>query len=326
MATTGCDAAIVSAFGDPGLAAAREFADIPVLGIEESAILTAWMLGRRYSIVCLTPRLRTWYIECAQDHGLAGRLASVRALDVEIPDITQAKTQLRERLLEECRWAVAQDEAEVIIFGGGPIAGLAREAAAEIPVPTLDGVSCAVRLAEAVVGLRPRQPRRGSFARPAPKLAKGLSPVLPQDDMSEETLRASLYRRQAATESLIGRCSDFIICSRSTSTICIDHATLSAWPDGAGRATDAIPVRPDYDPSSGSMELLIHTPAAICTGALGVIVLHGAYVFPANLTRNDMSEYLPALWSPAARGLWGDANPGADTVCLGLWEDSLAPV
>lgn len=176
----GCDAAIISAFGDPGLAAAREFADIPVLGIEESAILTAWMLGRRYSIVCLTPRLRTWYIECAQEHGLAGRLASVRALDVPIPDITEAKAQLREQLLEECRLAITQDAAEVIIFGGGPIAGLAREAADEIAVPTLDGVSCAVRMAEALVGLRVRAPRHGSFARPAPKPSQGLGAELQQ--------------------------------------------------------------------------------------------------------------------------------------------------
>ena len=174
----GHDAAIVSAFGDPGLAAAREFADIPVVGIEESAILTAWMLGRRYSIICLTPRLRTWYIECAHDHGLAGRLASVRALDVPIADITQAKQQLRERLLEQCSHAIEHDDAEVIIFGGGPIAGLAREAADSIPVPTLDGVSCAVRMAEALVGLHPRPAQRGSFARPRAKPAKGLAPEL----------------------------------------------------------------------------------------------------------------------------------------------------
>ena len=174
----GCDAAIVSAFGDPGLAAAREFSDIPVLGIEESAILTAWMLGRRYSIICLTPRLRTWYIECAQENGLAGRLASVRALDVPIPDITRAKQQLRDRLIEECLRAVEQDAAEVIIFGGGPIAGLARETADAIPVPSLDGISCAVRLAEALVGLHPRPPSRGSFARPPAKPAKGLAPEL----------------------------------------------------------------------------------------------------------------------------------------------------
>jgi allantoin racemase len=174
----GHDAAIVSAFGDPGLAAAREFAGIPVMGIEESALLTAWTLGRRIAIVCLTRRLGRWYQECAEEHGLAGRLVGVRALDVPIPDITRAKEQLRARLLEECSRAVEGDEAEVIIFGGGPIAGLAREVAAEIPVPALDGVSCAVRLAEAVVGLHPHPPSRGSFARPRPKPAQGLSPAL----------------------------------------------------------------------------------------------------------------------------------------------------
>ncbi len=173
-----CDAAIVAAFGDPGLAAAREFAGIPVFGIAESAMLTAWTLGRRYSIVCLSQRLRCWYIECAEEHGLAGRLASVRALDVPIPDIAQAKDQFRTRLVEECHAAIAADEAEVIIFGGGPIAGLAREVAAEIPVPTLDGVSCAVRLAEAIAGLHPRKATVGSFARPRPKSAKGLDDAL----------------------------------------------------------------------------------------------------------------------------------------------------
>lgn len=174
----GSDAAIVCAFGDPGLAAAREFADIPIVGIEESAILAAWMLGRRYSIICLTPRLRTWYIECAQEHGLAGRLASVRALDAPIGDIMQARQQFRDTLLRTCLDAIEQDEAEVIIFGGGPIAGLARELRDAIPVPALDGVGCAVRMAEALVGLHPRPPQRGSFARPAGKPAKGLAPEL----------------------------------------------------------------------------------------------------------------------------------------------------
>jgi allantoin racemase len=172
------DAAIVAAFGDPGLAAAREFADIPVFGIEESALLTAWTLGRRIAIICLSPRLARWYQECAEEHGLAGRLVSVRPLDVPTTDIAQAKDQLRSLLLQECARAIEQDAAEVIIFGGAPIAGLAREAAPEIPVPVLDGISCAVRMAEAVVGLQPRSPSRGSFARPRPKPARGLSPAL----------------------------------------------------------------------------------------------------------------------------------------------------
>jgi allantoin racemase len=174
----GADAAIISAFGDPGLAAARELVDIPVVGVSEAAFLMAWTLGRRYVIVAMTKRLGTWYRECAIEHGLDGRLVNVRALDVPVADIARAKEQLRDRLVAECLAAVEEDAAEVVILGGGPIAGLAREEAAQIPVPTLDGVSCAVRLAEALVGLAPRPATRGSFARPVGKPTRGLSPPL----------------------------------------------------------------------------------------------------------------------------------------------------
>ena len=174
----GCDAAIVAAFGDPGLFAAKEMLDIPVVGIAEAAFLTAYTLGRRYAIVCLTPRLAVWYRECAEEHGLAGRLVSVRALDVPPSDITDAKAQTGRRLVDACLEAVDRSGAEVVIMGGGPIAGLARTVAHEIPVPVLDGVSCAVRLAEALVDLAPRPASRGSFARPAAKPSRGLTPAL----------------------------------------------------------------------------------------------------------------------------------------------------
>jgi Asp/Glu/hydantoin racemase len=105
-------------------------------------------------------------------------MASVRALDVPPGDITRARDEVREQLLAQCLRAVEDDQAEVVIVGGGPVAGLAREIADRIPVPTLDGVSCAVRMAETLVALEPRPPRRGSFARPPAKSVRGLSPAL----------------------------------------------------------------------------------------------------------------------------------------------------
>jgi Asp/Glu/hydantoin racemase len=171
----GADGVIVSAFGDPGLKAARELFDLPIVGLAESAFLMAWTLGHRYSIVAMTPRLGAWFRESAREHGLDGRLASVRALAEGPTDIAKAKEQLREKLVAECLRAVEDDGAEVVILGGGPIAGLAHECADRIPVPALDGVSCAVRLAEALVGLKPRAPQRGSFARPTAKPNRGLS-------------------------------------------------------------------------------------------------------------------------------------------------------
>jgi allantoin racemase len=168
----GCDAVIISAFGDPGLYAAKELLDLPVVGVSEAAFLAAYMLGNRYAIVCLTPRLKTWYVETAHAHGLNGKLVAARAIAGPVPDITRAKDDLRAMVLAECLRAIAEDDAEVIIIGGGPIAGLAREISAEVPV------SAAVKLAEAIVGLEPRPPRKGSFARPAYKPALGLSPAL----------------------------------------------------------------------------------------------------------------------------------------------------
>ena len=171
----GCDAAIVAAFGDPGLWAAKELMAFPVVGISEAAFFTACLLGGRYSIVCLTERLGVWYRECAHEHGLDQRLASVRALGGAPSDIARAKEEMRERLLEQCLHTVENDAAEVIVLGGGPIAGLARELRDRLPVPIVDGVSCAVRMAEGLVQLGPRKAIRGSFARPPGKPAVGLS-------------------------------------------------------------------------------------------------------------------------------------------------------
>jgi Asp/Glu/hydantoin racemase len=174
----GCDAAIVSAFGDPGLGGAKELLDIPVVGISEAALLSAWLLGRRFSIVCLTPRLRTWYTECVAEHGLAARLAAVRALDVPVRDITRAHEELAAPLVALCQRTVDEDEAEVVILGGGPLAGLAHRIAPQVAVPLLDGVACAVPMAQMLVNMGVRAPTRGSFARPRSKPATGLSPWL----------------------------------------------------------------------------------------------------------------------------------------------------
>src|ERR1700742_1320032 len=44
------DAAILAAFGDPGLLGARELFDFPVIGVSEAAMLTACMLGQRFAV------------------------------------------------------------------------------------------------------------------------------------------------------------------------------------------------------------------------------------------------------------------------------------
>ena len=67
------DAAIIAAFGDPGVLAARELFDIPVIGMAEAAMLAACMLGRSFAIVTFASALGPWYRECVELHGMNGR-------------------------------------------------------------------------------------------------------------------------------------------------------------------------------------------------------------------------------------------------------------
>ena len=78
------DGAIIAAFGDPGLFAARELFDLPVVGMAEAAMLTACMAGRRFGLVTFARALGPWFEECVRSHGLWERCAGIRMLDVPL--------------------------------------------------------------------------------------------------------------------------------------------------------------------------------------------------------------------------------------------------
>ncbi len=170
----GHDAVVVAAFGDPGLAGLREALPVPVLGLTESALMSAAMLGQRFSIVAISRRIAPWYRETVAANGLLGRLASIRHLDQPLADIGRVQDEHAERLRALCESAVRDDGADVIILAGAPLAGLARLVRDRLPVPVVDGVSSAVRHAETLVALAPRPARAGSFAPPPVKPNRGL--------------------------------------------------------------------------------------------------------------------------------------------------------
>ena len=172
------DAAIIAAFGDPGLLGARELFDIPVIGMAEAAMLSACMLGRRFSIVTFAQALGPWYEECVAMHGLAGRCASIRMLDSAIRSVPDVQEEKEALLVDLAISAVVEDEADVIILGGGPLAGLAAKVADRIPVPVVDQMQAAVKLAEALVALKTRKATAGTFRRPDAKSNCGLADAL----------------------------------------------------------------------------------------------------------------------------------------------------
>jgi Asp/Glu/hydantoin racemase len=170
----GHDAVIIAAFGDPGLGGLREALPVPVLGLTESALASACLLGHRFSIIAISQRIQAWYREVVEANGLTGRLASIRALNRPLASIGTVQDEHQAALLALCESAVDDDGAEVIVLAGAPLAGLARTLRGRLPVPVVDGVSSAVRHAESLVALAPGKAVRGSFAPPPVKPNRGL--------------------------------------------------------------------------------------------------------------------------------------------------------
>lgn len=181
------DAAIIAAFGDPGLGAARELYDIPVVGLAEAGMLTACMLGGRFSIVTFAQALGPWYRECVDWHGLSGRCAGVSMLDGAFKSISDVQEEKADLLVDLANRAIEEDQSDVIVLAGAPLSGLAPKVRDRIPVPVVDCAQAAIRQAATLAALGPVGARRGSFARPAAKDSIGLSPALAARIAHEDT-------------------------------------------------------------------------------------------------------------------------------------------
>ena len=172
------DAAIVAAFGDPGLGGARELFDFPVVGMAEAAMLVACTLGRSFAIVSFSRSLEPWFAEIVAWHGLSGRCAAIRTLDETFRSIEDVQEEKESVLVDLALRTVTDDAADVVILAGAPLAGLANKIRDRVPVPLVDGIQAATVMAEGLVRLKPRKAVAGTFRRPGPKDSKGLSPAL----------------------------------------------------------------------------------------------------------------------------------------------------
>jgi allantoin racemase len=172
------DAAIVAAFGDPGLGGARELFDFPVVGMAEAAMLVACTLGRRFGIVSFSRSLEPWFSEIVAWHGMTGRCAAIRTLDESFQSINDVQEEKEAVLIDLALRTVKNDAADVVILAGAPLSGLANKIADRVPVPLVDGIQAATIMAEGLVRMQPRKATAGTFRRPAAKESKGLAAAL----------------------------------------------------------------------------------------------------------------------------------------------------
>lgn len=128
------DAFVIACHYDPNLDALKKITCKPVVGIGEASIKTASMLGNKFSIITTESHSIPIHAELVRKYGLQNSLASVRA----------PKNDGESDLLSAAVEAVNQDKAEVIVLGCAGMTGLDKKLQAELGIPVLDGVVCAM--------------------------------------------------------------------------------------------------------------------------------------------------------------------------------------
>lgn len=169
----GTDAYIIACFGDPGLYAARELTRAPVIGIAEAAFHVASLISTRFSVVTTLPRTLIIAEHLLDNYGFRHSCRRLRAADIPVLDLEENPDIALERIIDECLKAKREDNIGAIVLGCGGMADLTPQISDAVGLPVVEGVTAAVKLAEAVVGLGLGTSKFGDLAFPGSKRFTG---------------------------------------------------------------------------------------------------------------------------------------------------------
>ncbi|MEA5060775.1 MAG: aspartate/glutamate racemase family protein [Candidatus Pelethousia sp.] len=165
-AADGYDAAILACFSDPGLEPAREVTDMLVMGIEETSMHVAAMLGAKFTILTLNKERVPHKAKEARRFMLENSLASVRPLGMSVAETDADPERTRAKIREVARLAKEEDGAEVVLLGCAGMAGYAEGITEELGLAVIDPSSVTLKVTEAMVASGLKQAKCGFYSTP----------------------------------------------------------------------------------------------------------------------------------------------------------------
>ena len=153
------DAFIIACFGDPGLEAAREVTDKPVIGIAQAAITMARLMAPNFSILYVLEKSQKIIENVLTLNHAQDECCSIRSIGLGVLE-SENKAKLQEALYDKAKICVEQDGAECILLGCAGYVGFAEVLEERLGVLVLDGVVPAVKLCEAAVAMGVKIPKK----------------------------------------------------------------------------------------------------------------------------------------------------------------------
>jgi len=142
----GAAAFVIACFGDPGLHALRARTALPVLGIQEAAVMTALTMGQRFGVIAILPASIPRHMRAFGAMGVLDRLAGDRALGLGVAELADADRAVA-AMVDTGRRLRDEDGAEVLIMGCAGMAAYRDHLAAETGLPVVEPCQAAAAMA-----------------------------------------------------------------------------------------------------------------------------------------------------------------------------------
>lgn len=145
----GFDAVAMGCLMEPGVSAARELLQIPVVGEAQASMHMAALMARKFSFVGPFTRDSRIEFDLARRYGFSNHLVSVRGVGATSLSFAAGQEGLADLMIEAARLAIEEDRAQAIIgYGSLSVIRAMREA---LPVPVINPVTAGILVAEMLV-------------------------------------------------------------------------------------------------------------------------------------------------------------------------------
>ena len=137
---------VIACFSDPGLHAARERTDHPVLGIAESAYLTAMTKGEKFGVISILKPSVKRHGRYVRQMGIEARSAGDRAIGLGVVELAQ-EDKVLDRMIETGKALRDEDGADVLILGCAGMARYRNQVSDAVGLPVVEPSQSAVAMA-----------------------------------------------------------------------------------------------------------------------------------------------------------------------------------
>lgn len=148
-------AMVIGCFYDPALEDAREISGSTIVVAPcQAAVQIAANVANRFSVIIGQEKWAVQMRERVAAYGYIDKLASMRSIDIGVPDLQKDCDHTASRIMEAGRRAIEEDKAEALILGCTCSFGMHEIVQKELGVPVIDPIIAAFKMAEFLGGLQ----------------------------------------------------------------------------------------------------------------------------------------------------------------------------